>query len=348
MSVETIKKALHRALSVLPRYDSCAFLGYPYSPNVGDHLVWLGAVSYLRDVLGAKIAYVSGCHNFSEARLRREAPDAPIFLMGGGNVGDLYPYYEDFRERIIAKHHDRPIIIFPQSIYFRHMKNLEKTAEIFNHHPDLTFFVRENESEKIARQFFHRCRIVKAPDISFQLAGSPDLRISSPKKNSILYLSRYGGPEFCGDFKTSALGLPQVTLRDWAGSGLTFRSFYALLHREGKGPYYNILSLMKRAGWSLWPRVEALRIGRKPLDDHSEGLLRQAVRQVGRYRLVITDRLHGHVLCALLGIPHVILPVAYYKNESFYQTWTSQLPLCRFVNDVSGVQAAVEDLLGTR
>ena len=44
-------------------------------------------------------------------------------------------------------------------------------------------------------------------------------------------------------------------------------------------------------------------------------------------RAVITDRLHAHILCVLLGIPHVVLDNSYGKVRSFYDTWTSDCDL---------------------
>ncbi|XP_067681570.1 uncharacterized protein [Haliotis asinina] len=41
-----------------------------------------------------------------------------------------------------------------------------------------------------------------------------------------------------------------------------------------------------------------------------------------RGRVVITDRLHGHILSILLGIPHVIMDNNYQKVSSYRQTWT--------------------------
>jgi pyruvyl transferase EpsO len=39
-------------------------------------------------------------------------------------------------------------------------------------------------------------------------------------------------------------------------------------------------------------------------------------------RVVITDRLHAHILCLLLGIPSVIIDNSYGKLRNFYDTWT--------------------------
>ncbi|PVD31831.1 hypothetical protein C0Q70_07249 [Pomacea canaliculata] len=45
-----------------------------------------------------------------------------------------------------------------------------------------------------------------------------------------------------------------------------------------------------------------------------------------RGRVVITDRLHGHILSVLLGIPHVLIDnPPYFKLSSFWRTWTAGL-----------------------
>ena len=41
-----------------------------------------------------------------------------------------------------------------------------------------------------------------------------------------------------------------------------------------------------------------------------------------RGRVVITDRLHGHILCVLLNIPHVVFDPKNNKITSFMQSWT--------------------------
>jgi pyruvyl transferase EpsO len=50
--------------------------------------------------------------------------------------------------------------------------------------------------------------------------------------------------------------------------------------------------------------------------------LSQGCRTLAAARCVVTDRLHGHILSVLLGIPHVVLDNNYGKVRSFYDTWT--------------------------
>jgi len=71
------------------------------------------------------------------------------------------------------------------------------------------------------------------------------------------------------------------------------------------------------------------------------------VYQFKQHKLVITNRLHGHILCVLMGIPHVVIPNSYHKITSFYETWTHQVPFCKLVTNQSQIKAAAEELLNT-
>ncbi len=54
---------------------------------------------------------------------------------------------------------------------------------------------------------------------------------------------------------------------------------------------------------------------------------------LSRGQVVVTDRLHGHVLALLMGIPHVLLENANGKLGAFHRTWTSASPLAHLAED---------------
>ncbi|KAK6166359.1 hypothetical protein SNE40_023076 [Patella caerulea] len=54
-----------------------------------------------------------------------------------------------------------------------------------------------------------------------------------------------------------------------------------------------------------------------------------------RGRVVITDRLHGHILSTLLDIPHVILNNKWNKVSNYHNTWTKSLKNTRVANNAS-------------
>jgi pyruvyl transferase EpsO len=63
--------------------------------------------------------------------------------------------------------------------------------------------------------------------------------------------------------------------------------------------------------------------------DLARDRLLRGCHMLSRGRVVVTDRLHGHILCLLLGIRHVIVNNNYGKVAAFYETWTRGCPLVR-------------------
>jgi pyruvyl transferase EpsO len=75
----------------------------------------------------------------------------------------------------------------------------------------------------------------------------------------------------------------------------------------------------------------------------SERLVRGCV-MLSQGRLVVTDRLHAHILCLMMGIPHVLVDNNYGKVRSFVDTWTRGAPGMRFCSDWSDADRARQAL----
>jgi pyruvyl transferase EpsO len=81
----------------------------------------------------------------------------------------------------------------------------------------------------------------------------------------------------------------------------------------GHGPARPALGPAVRDGYAVAARSRVLR----------------GVHHLSRARAVITDRLHAHVFCTLLGIPHVVLPSADGKIVNLLETWTERTGLAK-------------------
>jgi pyruvyl transferase EpsO len=82
-------------------------------------------------------------------------------------------------------------------------------------------------------------------------------------------------------------------------------------------------------------------------DAFARARLRAGVRLLSRARVVVTDRLHGHVLCVLLGIPHVALDNSYGKVRSLLDTWTGGLPVVSRAESAERAVALARSLAGS-
>ncbi|EDZ93953.1 MULTISPECIES: polysaccharide pyruvyl transferase family protein [Limnospira] len=343
---EIIKEELHQALGNVGSFEKCALLNYPNYGNIGDHLIWLGAILYLTDVVGCTINHVA-VQNLSKGQIEPKLDkQSPLIFTGGGNLNDIYKHI-NFYEEIISEYGDRPIIILPQSIYFTEQERLNKVANIFNSHPNLTIFARENYSYNIALEYFHSCRVFLAPDMAFQLVNMPGLPNKNHRSNSILYHCRTG-KELNKDSAPKTLNLPNVVTQDWASyeyqgtpSALSLKGLTTLIQQGRLKEWFS------RQQWKLFHPyvVKFQQMDNPSWHLNSWKFMHDGVYQFKPHGLVITNRLHGHILGILLEIPHVFLANSYYKNQSFYETWTHEIPFCKFVQDASDVENAAREIL---
>jgi pyruvyl transferase EpsO len=282
----------------------CALLDFPNQPNVGDSAIWLGAVAYLRS-RGIRVAYRSDAGQYDRELLTAALGDGVILFQGGGNLGDLWPASQQLRERVIDAFPHRRIVLLPQTIYFRRRESLERARKVFDGHPDLTVLVRDHRSLELARNEF-RAPSFLCPDMAFLLGSLPRRRAPGP---DVLWLWR--------NDQESAGWAPvgdQVVRQDWLTQPRTvLRLQFGALQRLAIR-YPRRLRLLKRVLPWLYDPLARQRLA-------------YGCQVLGRARTVITDRLHGHILSVLLGVPHVLLDNNYGKVRGFYEAWTKESEL---------------------
>jgi exopolysaccharide biosynthesis predicted pyruvyltransferase EpsI len=305
-------------------YSDCALVGFPDSSNVGDSAIWLGELAWLRD-RGVRVAYRCHERDYDANILAGSSPGGVILLHGGGNLGDLWPRLQRLRERVIQDFPHRAIVQLPQTIHFRDRGALARARDVFDAHPDLTIAVRDTASLDVARREF-QCRTVLCPDMAFYLGD-----LSAPRKTDVdvLWLRR-----------TDLEALPDKDAIDGAGTVVTdwldARSPVVRQVREAVQPF---LRRHPRRLRMLRRYAEAT------FDYQARARMNFGCRLLTGGKVVITDRLHGHILSVLLGIPHVVLDNSYGKLRHFHETWTRSMPLVRWAESPAEARAAAEELL---
>lgn len=360
-----LKQELEKSLAQIGEIEECVLLNYPDYPNVGDHLIGLGTIIYLAQKLKTKINYLAGIYNFSEEVMQQKVGSATIFLQGGGNLGDLWCDHQQFREEIIQKYPNHRIIILPQTIYFQEQYNLQRAAKIFNSHQDLTIFVRDLRSYDLANKYFYNCKVFLSPDMAFMLADLPGIEYLryNWRQNKILYHCR-DDKEIVEDLNSSILDLPKVVVQDWLPpeekllrSHITPNSPW-YWHLPGTVRIYRELwqqrlsNPMRWLSQGVWDSYNPAKSFGATLDNAENAEMVQiswdyfyrSTYQLNHYSLVITNRLHGHILCTLLKIPHIFLPNSYGKNQLWYETWTKDIQFCRFASSPATITQAMREL----
>ena len=140
-----LKQRLTELRRLLPPGRPVVYLDYPVHLNVGDQLINLGTECFLDDN-GVRVVGRYSLFNCPADLHRRIPADAIILLHGGGNLGDLYPDHEAFRERIVESCPDHRIIVLPQTLHFAAEAGFAAAAAIYRRHPALTLCVRDHAS----------------------------------------------------------------------------------------------------------------------------------------------------------------------------------------------------------
>ena len=317
----TIEKTLG---AVIPRDRPCALVDFPNHTNVGDSAIWLGARTVL-GTLGIDVAYTADRTSFRRRTLERRVGRGPILINGGGNFGDLWPGCQTFREELVSGFPKNPIIQLPQSIHFRATENLERVRAALRGHGDFVVLVRDVASLKTAQEDL-QLEASLCPDMAFALR--PAGRSERPERD-ILWLGRED---------IEGLHRPQaewdVDIADWLEEPESaLQSANHLLVRLVRRSPRGVDHLATKALEATYDRL-------------AERRLRRGCALVASARVVITDRLHAHILCVLLGVPHVLLDNSYGKVSGVYEAWTSECSFARFADSADDALIRARALLG--
>lgn len=280
-----------------------ALVDFPDHSNVGDSLIWLGTLKALERLGVGVPAYVTSERTYRRDEMARAVSDGVICIHGGGNLGDLWPARQAFRERIISDFPSNRIIQLPQSVEFRSTQALDQARRVFGAHRDLTILVRSERSLARAEAFGVPTHLCPDLALAMDMLDRPD-RVT----HDAVLLARTD---------KEARGLPLETVPAW------IRQVDWLSQSDGALPVRAIATLNEHP--RLW----------RALAGSSRNLLfRSAVRSrvqygvdlLGSGRVVITDRLHAHVLAMLLGLPHCVMDNRFGKVRAVWDTWTHEAP----------------------
>ncbi len=305
-----------------------ALLDFPDHSNPGDAAIWAGERTLLESLYAAPPAYAADLGSFHEATLRRRLRAGTIFLHGGGNFGDLWKRFQRFREHVVRSFPESRIVGLPQTVHFESPDALDRVRSAFDGHPNLTLLARDHRSLEILRSEF-ACRSELCPDSAVALGP---LRRPAPADRAVLWLVRTDQESrgFAGATGASD-ATPSV---DWTGDEPV-----ALVQRDRR----------VRRLRSRFPVLEQI------LETHSRALgdaaarwrLERGLRLLSKGRVVVTDRLHGHILATLLRIPHVLLDNAYGKNRRYYETWSVEDPISLWADSSEEAERIARDLLAS-
>jgi len=291
----------------------------PNHPNVGDSAIFLGELNFIaKNFPNARLSYYDvDSHSSAADRFIEEA--TIILIHGGGNFGDIWPHHHALRMKIFERFAHKKIVQLPQSIHFDDETKLKATAAIIKKQRDFKLIVRDRTSLEFAEKTFE-CEVLLSPDMAF--AMKPMRR--SPASVDYLCLLRTD-KEALVDHR-----LVYATLQQ---SDVSFEVFDWLI--QNRNLRLRLEEKLQRLT-KVRPVVTApFRSAMMRLrQDYANQRLTYGVNLLSKGFAVVTDRLHAHILCCLLDIPHFVFDSYDGKISAFHATWTKDYTDGRLVSSI--------------
>ncbi len=299
-------KIIANALFVLRyrRYRSVRKIIYALTPspglrNVGDQAQALAIRKWFRkhfkDYLVLELNK-DEVYRYASSLGKIVGKDDLVFLHSGGNLGDKGLWSENARRLVIQNLPENKIISLPQTIFFSDSdtgrEELRRSRDIYGRHKDLVLLARDERSFSLVKEYFPGCRVGLAPDFVLSLGSSPP---EAPRGEKILLCLRSD---------------PESVLDDVAK-----RALERFLDGTGRG----------------WDYCDTT-ITRDIAPEDREKELERMLDTFSRYRLAITDRLHGIIFCVLTKTPCIALKTVDHKITASMR-WFEGLPYIFYAED---------------
>lgn len=288
-------------------------LCYPQHNNIGDHAIGYAETRILGEqdkellVFGGDMTKILSC-------LREfVTPDDVIYLHGGGNMGSLYAWEEQYRCDIISLTHRNKVIMFPQTISYdddeRSQRLLRHTQVVYGRHPNLHLFARERTSYERMRRYYPNNDVQLVPDIVLSLSGQDTADFS--QRHGVLLCMRND--------------VEKVTSNDAA------QRIEQAAQSTGEPVRYTDTTVPD--DMSVFTQ------------EKGERLVLEKFEEFRNARLVITDRLHGMIFSAVTGTPCIALNNSNGKVGMEYY-WLRDLPYISFIERAEDIDAVLPQLMG--
>ncbi len=309
--------------AVIPNGKRVALLDFPNNSNVGDSLIWLGEVEYLKQ-RGIEPVYVCDIRNLDIEELRNAlGDDGLILLSGGGNFGTLWPEVQNFRLRILREFIGIPVVQLPQSLCFGDEAVAIETSKAIKAHGNFTLIVRDHVSHRFAASHFE-CKLFLCPDMAFFIGSIAGAEHAPFDRFILARTDHESAQKWFVDAPELRAGL-KVRNSDWLEQGAAEKILNRLqFHSVG------LRKLFDRRNKGLSVIYNALARARLA---RGKALLESG-------RVVIADRLHVHILSVLLEKPHVLIDNSYRKVGTFHEAWTNPYRGVTFVSSLRDAYAA--------
>jgi exopolysaccharide biosynthesis predicted pyruvyltransferase EpsI len=310
--IKELEALIHKTLKPILN-NNYIYLDLPYHTNIGDTLIWKGTEEFLK-TLPFKCIYRTSLETYQPPKINKKVI---IILHGGGNFGDLYLNHNNFRRRIIKEFPDNPIIILPQTVYYKNQQTLQLHAEEFGKHQNLTICARDHVTLEFLKNNFSKNKLLLLPDMAFCIPESFLNQNKKVEEKRTLFFKRTDIEYQDLNFANSLGDRQKFDEHDWP----TFEN-----HIEEQKNFLRLLNIKNKfSKVHISEKIIDKVIDWYVLNIYFPKLLKIGIQFISTYENIYSTRLHGAILSILLNKKISFLDNSYGKNSNFYNSWLKDL-----------------------
>lgn len=318
-SVDAVAEEAHRLHALifgrlLGGYRRAVLVNLFTWANKGDHLITIGELKVLERF---NVTIIHACY-YPATRCQFErvprAADVVVLLQGGGYAA--HPAHQGAFDSVVRSFPEQRVILLPGSTCYPvpPCTALDALARALRNHSDFHVLLRDAYSYETVRGAVASAggaggvHLYLVPDIAWAVSS---LLVDVEPVYDIVWLKRndWETADAAGAAPPAPAGVSmQVT--DWSDSWMG----------QSEANYWERLQLRTLSG----------------------------VAFLARGRVVISDRLHAHLMCQLMRKPNVLVNSRTRKQEHYYVTWEKSVESSRLASNNSEALAMALELLRSR
>ena len=287
-------------------------MGIPNHNNIGDAAIADAEINILTNIFPNNELKLYKEEEFEDVVVNAKkeiSKEDIIFIHGGGNIGNLYKWIEYGRRKVLEVFQENTIISFPETMYFTDdedgRKELELSKKEYNKHKNLILLAREPKTYELFKEHFYNARIYLTPDIVMTQSYP-----SSFERSGAMLLLRYDPERAITDSTT--LEIEKV-----------INKYYPTIKKSDTTADKGISNMITKK------RKE---------------IIYNKLKEIQQSQVVITDRLHGMIFCAITRTPCIAINNFNHKISESYKKWFEKLNYIRVCNDVNNFENIVKEM----
>lgn len=300
-TMNDLQARLEGILASFDRSKRVLYFDYPLHLNIGDLLINLGTEQYFKDNnIDVWRRYFVYDFNYKLPNIDK---DVTVIIHGGGNFGDIYPYYQSKREAIFEHYKDNRIVVMPQTVHFSSETAAQDSFRRISSHKNFQIYVRDLESLRAVEGAGIR-DVSMMPDMAHALWN-----VMESKRKS----DGHGDLELIRNDPESAPLPKRFELESALWHPCDWDTIVHPFPRILAGFVYRLCRIE-----SLIPVTTEKYRQWYPVRDMA---VANAVDYFSKYSTIYSNRLHGAILGALLNKRVIAFDGSYGKISQYFKAW---------------------------